>query len=87
MSAAISPSSSTAVAEPRATAESSRPVAGGCGEFATRHIGISPADEAGMLDVVGAASRAALIEQIVPPSIARHDAMRLPLPLSEAAAL
>jgi glycine dehydrogenase len=82
-----SPSSSVAVAEPHVAAESARPLATGCGEFAARHIGISPADEAGMLNVVNAASRAALIEQIVPPSIARYDAMRLPVPLSEAAAL
>ena len=40
-----------------------------------------------MLEAIGSPSRAALIEQIVPPSIARHDTMRLPAALSEAAAL
>ncbi|MFM8633895.1 MAG: aminomethyl-transferring glycine dehydrogenase, partial [Planctomycetia bacterium] len=59
----------------------------GCDEFASRHIGIGPEDERRMLAAIGAASRQALIEEIVPPSIARHDAMRLPPPLSEAAAL
>jgi glycine dehydrogenase len=55
--------------------------------FAVRHIGLSLADEATMLAAVGAASREALIEQIVPANIFRHDAMRLPPALSEAAAL
>ncbi|MFM1903967.1 MAG: hypothetical protein RLZZ440_1867, partial [Planctomycetota bacterium] len=40
-----------------------------------------------MLATVAAPSLAALIEQIVPSSIARHDTMRLPPALSEAAAL
>jgi len=40
-------------------------------EFTARHIGIEPADEAQMLSVIGAASRQALIEAIVPRSIAR----------------
>jgi glycine dehydrogenase len=55
--------------------------------FASRHIGIGPADEALMLQVVGASSREALVSEIVPPSIFRSDAMRLPPPLAEAAAL
>ena len=56
-------------------------------EFIARHIGLSPADEAQMLSVVGAASRAALMERIVPRSIARTQAMDLPTPVTEAAAL
>ncbi|MEN9843324.1 MAG: hypothetical protein RLZZ612_1153, partial [Pseudomonadota bacterium] len=56
-------------------------------EFIARHIGLSPADEAQMLSVVGAASRAALMERIVPRSIARSQAMDLPAPVTEAAAL
>ena len=56
-------------------------------EFIARHIGISPADEALMLSVVGAASRAALIAAIVPRSIARSHPMELPPPVTEAAAL
>jgi glycine dehydrogenase len=57
------------------------------GEFAARHIGIDAAAEAHMLSVIGAASRRALIEQIVPASIARPAPMRLPAPLGEAEAL
>ncbi|MEO9068637.1 MAG: glycine dehydrogenase (aminomethyl-transferring), partial [Caldimonas sp.] len=56
-------------------------------EFIARHIGIDAAAEAHMLSVIGAASRRALIEQIVPASIARRAAMTLPEPLGEAAAL
>ena len=56
-------------------------------EFLPRHIGISAADEAQMLSVVGAASRRALIDAIVPASIARRRAMDLPPPVTEAAAL
>jgi glycine dehydrogenase len=56
-------------------------------EFHARHIGISEADEAHMLGVIGEASRRALIESIVPRSIARSMGMDLPAPVSEAAAL
>ncbi|WP_291519660.1 aminomethyl-transferring glycine dehydrogenase [Acidovorax sp.] len=56
-------------------------------EFLPRHIGIDAADEAHMLSVIGEASRRALIESIVPRSIARSRAMDLPLPVTEAAAL
>jgi glycine dehydrogenase len=56
-------------------------------EFIARHIGIDAADEAHMLKSVGAASRRALIERIVPRSIARAQAMKLPAPVTEAAAL
>jgi glycine dehydrogenase len=56
-------------------------------EFAARHIGPYLDDEAHMLSVIGAASRRALIEAIVPRSIARSTPMQLPPPLSEAQAL
>ncbi len=56
-------------------------------EFHARHIGISEADEAHMLSVIGEASRRALIDSIVPRSIARSVGMDLPAPVSEAAAL
>jgi glycine dehydrogenase len=56
-------------------------------EFIARHIGISDEDEAMMLSVIGEASRRALIESIVPRSIARATAMRLPPAITEAAAL
>ena len=56
-------------------------------EFIARHIGVSEADEALMLKVVGAKSRRELIDSIVPRSIARGAAMAIPAPLTEAAAL
>ncbi len=56
-------------------------------EFIARHIGISPADEAHMLSVIGEASRRALIDSIVPRSIARSSGMQLPPAIGEAAAL
>jgi glycine dehydrogenase len=56
-------------------------------EFIARHIGISGADEQHMLGVIGEASRRSLIESIVPRSIARAQAMVLPAPITEAAAL
>ncbi|KQO25309.1 glycine dehydrogenase [Acidovorax sp. Leaf76] len=56
-------------------------------EFLPRHIGIDAADETHMLSVIGEASRSALIESIVPRSIARTTPMDLPLPVTEAAAL
>ncbi len=56
-------------------------------EFAARHIGPYADDEAHMLSVIGAASRRALIDTIVPRSIARSKPMDLPAPLTEAQAL
>ena len=56
-------------------------------EFIARHIGVSDADEAHMLSVLGQASRRALIDSIVPRSITRAQAMQLPPPVTEAAAL
>ncbi|MDM7942529.1 MAG: aminomethyl-transferring glycine dehydrogenase [Hydrogenophaga sp.] len=56
-------------------------------EFIARHIGISEADETLMLSVIGEASRRALIDGIVPRSIARSQGMQLPPAITEAAAL
>ncbi len=56
-------------------------------EFVARHIGPWDDDEAPMLSVIGAASRRALIDAIVPQSIARSDAMKLPPAAGEAEAL
>jgi glycine dehydrogenase len=66
------------------------PASGGLAEpadFATRHIGLAPADEAAMLAAIGSESLAALLDEIVPESIRRRDSMRLPPAVSEAAAL
>jgi len=57
------------------------------GEFISRHIGIDADDEPRMLDAIGAASRRALVEQLVPTSIARRSPMRLPPPVGEVDAL
>ena len=56
-------------------------------EFIARHIGIDDAAEAHMLSVLGAASRRALMEAIIPPSIARTSVMAIPAPVTEAEAL
>jgi len=56
-------------------------------EFAARHIGLSPADEQLMLAAVGAATRAQLIDGIVPAAIRRARPMNLPAPATEAQAL
>ncbi|MCD8514882.1 MAG: aminomethyl-transferring glycine dehydrogenase subunit GcvPA, partial [Burkholderiaceae bacterium] len=56
-------------------------------EFVARHIGISQDDERLMLSVIGEASRRALIDSIVPRSIARARPMDLPPAVTEAAAL
>ena len=56
-------------------------------EFVARHIGLSEKDEAHMLSVIGAASRSALMDSIVPKSIARTKAMETPAATTEAAAL
>jgi glycine dehydrogenase len=55
--------------------------------FRARHIGPDAADEAHMLSVIGAASRRALIEAVMPRSIARERAMQLPAPVTETQAL
>ncbi len=56
-------------------------------EFQARHIGISAADERRMLSAIGAASRQALIDAVIPKGIARRTAMNLPPPAGEAQAL
>jgi len=56
-------------------------------EFAARHIGIEPADEARMLSEIGAASRAALVDALVPRNILRGAPMDIPAAVTEAAAL
>ena len=56
-------------------------------EFQPRHIGIDAADAAHMLSVIGEASRRALIDGIVPRSIARSQPMDLPAATTEAGAL
>ena len=56
-------------------------------EFHARHIGPDAADERHMLGAIGVASRAALIEAIVPRSIARNRPMALPPAAGEAQAL
>lgn len=56
-------------------------------EFVARHIGIEDEDERRMLSVIGLASRQALIDAIVPRTIARGRPMDLPAPLTEAQAL
>ncbi|BCN39039.1 glycine dehydrogenase (decarboxylating) [Alicycliphilus denitrificans] len=56
-------------------------------EFLPRHIGIDAQDEAHMLSAIGEASRRALVDSIVPRSIARAAAMDLPAPCTEADAL
>ena len=57
------------------------------GEFIDRHIGIDAEAETAMLATIGATSRQALIEAVVPRSIARAEPMRLPPPVTEAMAL
>jgi glycine dehydrogenase len=57
------------------------------GEFVPRHIGPNAADEGHMLSVIGAASRAALIDAVVPASIRRAAAMDLQPAITEAQAL
>jgi glycine dehydrogenase len=56
-------------------------------EFHARHIGIDAADEALMLKAIGETSRRALIDSIVPRSIARSSTMAIPDAITEAAAL
>jgi len=57
------------------------------GAFIARHIGSSPADQAAMLSVLGATSRAALMEAIVPAAIRLATPLALPAPLTEVEAL
>src|SRR4051812_21339642 len=57
------------------------------GAFARRHIGPGPADEQAMLATLGHASRAALIDAVVPASIRRKGAMGIGAPRTEGEAL
>src|SRR5688500_2904092 len=56
-------------------------------EFIARHIGIEEADAQHMLSAIGETSRRALLDSIVPRSIARKHPMKLPAAATEAAAL
>ncbi|MFG6455995.1 aminomethyl-transferring glycine dehydrogenase [Roseateles sp. BYS96W] len=56
-------------------------------EFHARHIGPDAVDESLMCAAVGVASRTALIDAVVPPSIRRAEGMKLPTPITEAGAL
>jgi glycine dehydrogenase len=56
-------------------------------EFIARHIGPSAAEQAHMLQTVGAADMSALMAQIVPANIRRATGMELPAAVGEAAAL
>jgi glycine dehydrogenase len=55
--------------------------------FATRHIGPDANEQRQMLSVIGAASRQALIDAVVPRTIARSKPMQLPPAASESQAL
>ena len=55
--------------------------------FAARHIGTAPADQRAMLATLGFASRAALIDAIVPPAIRDRAPLALPAPVPEHEAL
>src|SRR5436190_20157586 len=57
------------------------------GAFEPRHIGPDAEDQAAMLAALGYASRAALMEAVVPPAIRRKKPMGIAAPLSEAEAL
>ena len=56
-------------------------------EFRPRHIGPSEAEQAHMLSVIGAASRATLVDALVPASIRLQRPLNLPAPAGEAQAL
>lgn len=55
--------------------------------FQARHLGITQADEAVMLQALGIQSRQALMQDIIPSSIRRLGAMDLPAPITEEQAL
>jgi len=57
------------------------------GGFAGRHIGTSPDDQTQMLASLGYATRAALIDAVVPASIRTREALDLPAARSEQEAL
>ena len=53
------------------------------GAFRSRHIGPDEAEQAHMLSVVGAASRRALVDAVMPADIARTRPMALPDPVDD----
>ena len=55
-------------------------------EFVARHIGTTPEDEAAMLAALGYASRAALIDAVVPAAIRERAPLALPDAVPEAEA-
>ncbi|MFO1415516.1 MAG: aminomethyl-transferring glycine dehydrogenase [Burkholderiales bacterium] len=57
------------------------------GEFVARHIGTTPAEQAAMLATMGYASRAAMIDALVPDAIRERAPLPLPAATTEAAAL
>ena len=73
--------------DPHAPAYDKTTASDGNPEFAGRHIGLSATDEQFMLEAIGATSRDALIEEIVPASIMRRTVMDLPSAVSEQEAL
>src|SRR5262249_44799112 len=56
-------------------------------DFAPRHIGPSPAEQAEMLEALGYASLADLIDGVVPESIRIREPLALPAPLGEQATI
>ncbi|MFZ2652543.1 MAG: aminomethyl-transferring glycine dehydrogenase [Burkholderiaceae bacterium] len=56
-------------------------------EFQARHIGIDATDEGRMLSVIGAASKQALMDAVIPRGITRSTPMQLPSPIGEESAL
>ncbi|HET9820787.1 MAG TPA: aminomethyl-transferring glycine dehydrogenase [Burkholderiaceae bacterium] len=56
-------------------------------EFRSRHIGPDEVDERHMLAAIGAESRRALVDAVMPRDIARTRPMELPAPATEAQAL
>ncbi|PLC49996.1 glycine dehydrogenase (aminomethyl-transferring) [Pollutimonas subterranea] len=56
-------------------------------DFIPRHIGPAAADQAKMLSVIGVADLHALVQEVVPPSILKRGALKLPASRSEADAL
>ena len=52
--------------------------------FETRHIGLNPQDISTMLATLGLPSLEALLAEVIPADIRRHDEMNLPEALSEA---
>jgi glycine dehydrogenase len=57
------------------------------GDFATRHIGSDAREQRSMLDALGLASTADLVDRVVPESIRTRNPLQLPAALSEVEAL